>query len=284
MKTRRRVIYIRPLSSSPNRAQIGAQQRFFSFLLFILQSESDISMSFFAILILFLFLLVEVHGGQLCGNDRGVSYADTGFSHCECFQCFSGPDCASTADPCAVEATGGNPLAYFDWWSQPEIEKRAGTMLSPDYRIGYQTQGELTPETKLPGIDPVLEKAIRDLHRTVGNAAEEDKTIVLGTGCTSLIAAATYALQKRAGKPVHVYARPPFYGGYRSWAAVNPNLTNFSQSTTLDPNLVVEFVTYPNNPTGKLRDPVYPRSPAVVHDMCGLFSGSAAPHHLPLSS
>ena len=35
----------------------------------------------------------------------------------------------------------------------------------------------------------------------------------------------------------------------------------------VDENSVIEFVTYPNNPTGERREPVYSKTPFTVHDM-----------------
>ena len=57
-----------------------------------------------------------------------------------------------------------------------------------------------------------LEDAIRQLHRTVGNAVTEDRYIVVGTGSTQLFQAALYALTSPGGpEPVDVVSAVPYY-------------------------------------------------------------------------
>ena len=57
-----------------------------------------------------------------------------------------------------------------------------------------------------------LEDAVRQLHRTVGNAVTDDRYIVVGTGSTQLYHAALYALTAPGGpEPVNVVSAVPYY-------------------------------------------------------------------------
>ena len=64
------------------------------------------------------------------------------------------------------------------WVAHPE----ALTSILPSYHIGYGSHL------------PRLERAIRDLHKLVGNAEVDGREIVIGVGSTELISATLFAL------------------------------------------------------------------------------------------
>lgn len=68
-------------------------------------------------------------------------------------------------------------------------------------------------------LEPELEKAIKALHGAIGNAATEERYIVVGTGSSQLCQAALFALSSLSEvKPVSIVAAVPYY-------SVSPSLT-----------------------------------------------------------
>jgi aspartate/methionine/tyrosine aminotransferase len=165
---------------------------------------------------------------------------------------------------------------YQQYWEQVKVEQSDTTIeIIPSYRTGY----EFTSETLIDGqnnpysIGVVLNKAIRTLHDVAGNAETKDYTIVLGSGGTQLIAAATWAftqLANQQGIPtVEVFAKTPYYGGYKGWANTYPSVTRFNDSYVQpDPTRIIEFVNVPRNPTGSVNFTAhYSASKYIAHDM-----------------
>ncbi|KNC51326.1 alliin lyase [Thecamonas trahens ATCC 50062] len=202
-------------------------------------------------------------------SGQGVLYADVGV--CECFDCFSGANCSKVdAGGCVVNAVGGSPLMYQSYWAQYDGPPVAAEVALPAwYRTGYQFESVLTPAST--GLGAALREAILDVHASAGNVNTEGMSVVVGSGCTLLIAASSVALAEAAPcEQTTIYAQPPYYDGYANWASVGAANTSFSASSSLDPQrqCIVEFVTLPNNPTGELRSAVYSGSQvAHVHDM-----------------
>lgn len=121
-------------------------------------------------------------------------------------------------------------------------------------------------------LEKELEEAIRQLHRTVGNAVTDDRHILVGTGSTQLYHAALYALTSPGGpEPVNVVSAVPYYSSY-------PEETNFLCSAlykwagdayTFDKEgPYIELVTMPNNPDGQVRGPMVNRNDGkLIHDL-----------------
>lgn len=171
---------------------------------------------------------------------------------CTCFDCWSGESCSirlADDDPaCMVQAGSGTPYLFEEYWiehPEPVLE------VLPSYHIGY---GDHLPR---------LERAIRELHRLVGNAVVDGKYMVIGIGSTELISAAMYALAPRGGNgsKALVWSRTPYYSGYEpsgrfyrtnafGWGADAPATP---QASAAQP--VIELVTSPNNPDGHIRAP-----------------------------
>lgn len=195
------------------------------------------------------------HSREVCsGNGMRFQGADA----CECFDCFSGVTCATRVpeDKCIVGAGSGTPYIFEDYWvNHPE----ARTTVLPSYHIGYGS--EL----------PQLERVIRALHKMVGNAEVDGRHIVIGVGSGELIPAALYALSPEAevnaslpdAATASVWARTPFYSGYRTparffdsrrftWVSDGQNATSQPPQATAESPLI-ELVTSPNNPDGHIR-------------------------------
>jgi hypothetical protein len=63
-----------------------------------------------------------------------------------------------------------------------------------------------------------MRDAIVSLHEMVGNAETSGYTIVLATGGTQTIAAASYAIAMAQKQTMNIFAKVPHYNGYQSWA------------------------------------------------------------------
>mgnify|MGYP006415805811 FL=1 len=193
-------------------------------------------------------------------SGNGILYPDE--DHCECFQCFDGPSCQDSLTNCTINAGGGNPAVFQDYWWYHD----ATTVTPSWYRPEYQIDLPWFPGKTAPGIGEELRNEILMLHQSVGNVETKGYSIVLGSGCTHLIAAASSALAS-VHRNATVFAKAPYYDGYASWAELGVYGMSFSKSLDLeDSDGIIEFVTTPNNPTGEHRQAHYHLS-HVVGDM-----------------
>ncbi|CAD6230081.1 unnamed protein product [Miscanthus lutarioriparius] len=154
-----------------------------------------------------------------------------------------------------------------------EADAAASAVLVPGWhRLSYATTDGLYQSVE-------LENHIRRLHRAVGNAVVDDKTLVFGAGSTRLINALVHALSPDAdadaSPPARVVATVPYYPPYRTqtamfdgreyrWEGTTASWANASRNSS-DDGRFVEFVTSPNNPDALLRTPVL-RGSAVIAD------------------
>jgi hypothetical protein len=235
---------------------------------------------------------LEPSNGIVCSGN-GKIYGDNP-KNCDCFDGYTGNYCQIENDEVLVNDIGGNPELHQQYWERHTPEVLQSTLTVPgDYRMGYEHFSHLVYEDdkldidylkglgKLetlttPTITPHLNKVIRQLHKQHGNAETDGYTIVLGTGGTALISAAEWALstiyRTKENKPndlVRVFARSPFFGAYRNWANMYPMSTQWNASLEQfdAKNRLIEFVTCPNNPTGKINWDSHYNSPYVVHDL-----------------
>lgn len=85
-----------------------------------------------------------------------------------------------------------------------------------EFYPGYLKTPRLVPphsEPDDPSFDAItraLNASIRDLHRVVGNARDDDKYLVIGDGGVQLIDASLWALTQgdNVNKSMHVFAQP----------------------------------------------------------------------------
>lgn len=132
-------------------------------------------------------------------------------------------------------------------------------------------------------LEPEFGNSVIRLHNLVGNAATEDRYIVVGTGSSQLYQAVLYALSKtNSSEPMSVVSAAPFYSSY-------PLMTDYLKSglyrwagdaykfNTDEP--YIELVTSPNNPDGTARQAVVNREKGIlVHDLAYYW-----PQYTPIS-
>ncbi|XP_020535517.1 tryptophan aminotransferase-related protein 4 isoform X2 [Jatropha curcas] len=174
---------------------------------------------------------------------------------CECSDCYGGPDCSQLFPNCTVNANSGDPLFLEPFWV-----KHAGSsafLVAGWHRMSYMySDGSY--------ISQELESHIRKVHAIVGNAITEGRYIAFGVGSTQLLNAAVRALSPRnASSPARVVASIPFYPVYEEQTNLFQSMDfKFEGDTSSWKNNsdvytdMIEFVTSPNNPDGKLNQAV----------------------------
>ncbi|CAI9089805.1 OLC1v1024445C2 [Oldenlandia corymbosa var. corymbosa] len=220
---------------------------------------------------------------SLSCSGHGVAHLDGlvldgGLPVCECDACYTGLDCSQFVPYCLIDVDNGNPFFLEPFWRQNA--ENSAVMMAGWYRMGYEfADGSL--ESKQ------LEKAIRMLHDTVGNAITKGRYIVFGTGSTQLFNAAVYAFSSKdsGSTTAKVVASVPYYPVYKSqtdlfvsrkykfdgetmsWINQSEDSTNF-----------IEFVTSPNNPDGQLKDVILGgKNVKHIHDLAYYW-----PHFSPI--
>eukprot|EP00192_Tetraselmis_astigmatica_P005029 CAMPEP_0117648714 /NCGR_PEP_ID=MMETSP0804-20121206/564_1 /TAXON_ID=1074897 /ORGANISM="Tetraselmis astigmatica, Strain CCMP880" /LENGTH=497 /DNA_ID=CAMNT_0005454359 /DNA_START=66 /DNA_END=1556 /DNA_ORIENTATION=+ len=201
-------------------------------------------------------------------NNNGILYS--GSTSCDCFPCYRGESCLELDHNCTMNLSSGDPLVMEAYWVEHSSEALTVTM--PSFRIGYANNGHL----------PELEAVVRKLHAKVGNANTEGCQIVFGVGSTQLIGAAWFALANATGSnPALVWGKAPFYSGYRTAEMFESRRFAFLDSN--DPpspapqQQVIEMVTSPNNPDGRMRSSVVSGA-SVVYDNAYYW-----PHFAPIT-
>ncbi|CAN0928334.1 Tryptophan aminotransferase-related protein 4 [Linum grandiflorum] len=201
--------------------------------------------------------------GEISGGDGGL------LPGCECNTCYGGNDCSQFDPSCSADADGGNPLFLEPFWIQRAAA--SAVVIAGHHRMGY-TYGDSSFTSS------ELERHIRQLHSIVGNAITENKSIIFGAGSTQLLNAAVHALSSSSSSAATgVVASPPFYPVYELQTQffdskdfqfqgdASTLLHNKSSSGNPVPR-IIEFVTSPNNPDGKLNRAVLqgrPNSKAI---------------------
>ncbi|XP_047320737.1 L-tryptophan--pyruvate aminotransferase 1-like [Impatiens glandulifera] len=146
----------------------------------------------------------------------------------------------------------GDPTVYEEYWQR--MGDKCTVVISGSQSLSYFAKSK----SICWFLESALEDSIRQLHRTVGNASADDHYIVVGTGSTQLIMASLYALcPPDRVQPTHVVAATPYYSCY-------PEIGSFMRSTLYEwagdaktykgEGPFVEFVTFPNNPDGEMRE------------------------------
>ncbi|VVB11690.1 unnamed protein product [Arabis nemorensis] len=176
---------------------------------------------------------------------------------CECNNCYTGKDCSILLVDCHVNANSGDPLFLEPFWMR-QAESSA-VLVSGWNRMSYFYQdGTFVSEE--------LEKVIRKLHSVVGNAVTDDRFVIFGGGTTQLLAAAVHALSSSTNSsPARLLTSVPYYSMYKEQAEFFDSAHlkfegDASEWKKSEPNdnitQVIEVVTSPNNPDGKLKGAV----------------------------
>ncbi|TVU06433.1 hypothetical protein EJB05_49649, partial [Eragrostis curvula] len=190
---------------------------------------------------------------------------ENGRPGCECNRCFGGPDCSVRMANCSANAASGNPLFLEPYWKRNAAT--GSVMVSAWHRLGY-----ITTDGEYQSVE--LQRLIRQLHRTVGNAAVDDKHLVFGTGSIQLVNALVHALSSpdAASPPARVVATAPYYASYRTqtrmfdgreygWGGTTTAWANASSNAT---HGFIELVASPNNPDTLMQERVLRGSAAIV--------------------
>lgn len=184
---------------------------------------------------------------------------------CECNACYGGPDCSQFSPGCVVDADGGNPLFLEPFWR--EHAGGSAVVIAGWHRMGYSFDDQSF-------ISQELERQIRKLHASVGNAVTEGRFIVFGSGSIQLLIAAVHSLSLNSSSPSKVVASTPFYAAYKMQTEFFKSLDfEFEGDASLwinnsESNMAfIEFITSPNNPDGQLKKAVLQGSSVkTIHD------------------
>ncbi|CAN8290075.1 unnamed protein product [Cochlearia groenlandica] len=175
---------------------------------------------------------------------------------CECNNCYTGKDCSLLVQDCDVDANSGDPLFLEPFWMRNA--ERSAVVESGWHRMSYKyyKDGSFLSEE--------LETVIKKLHKLVGNAVTDERYIIFGTGSTQLLAASVHALSSltNTSSPSRVMTSVPFYSLYKEQAEFfdytnvkfGGDASAWKKSKGND-NItqVIEIVTSPNNPDGKMK-------------------------------
>ncbi|XP_062024219.1 tryptophan aminotransferase-related protein 4-like [Rosa rugosa] len=177
---------------------------------------------------------------------------------CECNSCYGGSDCSQFLTDCESNADSGDPYFLEPFWMQHASE--SAILVAGWHRMGYTFPDQAY-------ISQELERLIRKVHDIAGNAVTQGRYIVIGAGSTHLLNAAVKALSlsstssfnSSSSSPASVVVSIPFYALYETQTEYFRSLDyKFEGDGSLLPNItdgtkrVIEFVTAPNNPDGKL--------------------------------
>ncbi|KAK9943745.1 hypothetical protein M0R45_009343 [Rubus argutus] len=179
---------------------------------------------------------------------------------CECNSCYGGPDCSQFLTDCESNADSGDPYFLEPFWMQHASE--SAILVAGWHRMGY-----VFPDQSY--ISQELERLIRKVHAIAGNAVTQGRYIVIGAGSTHLVNAAVHALSpsstdslnssSTSSSPASIVVTIPFYALYETQTKYFRSLDyKFEGDGSLLQNIsdgskrVIEFVTSPNNPDGKL--------------------------------
>ncbi|KAJ4895724.1 L-tryptophan--pyruvate aminotransferase 1 [Raphanus sativus] len=174
----------------------------------------------------------------------------------------------------------GDPTAYEEYWRK--IGDRCTVTIRGCDLMSYFSD----VNSMCWFLEPELAEAIKELHDAVGNAATEDRYIVVGTGSTQLCQAAVHALSSLAGtQPVSVVAAAPYYSTYvEETTYVRSGMYKWEgDAWDFDKKgPYIELVTSPNNPDGTIRETVVNRPDEdegkVINDFAYYW-----PHYTPIT-
>jgi hypothetical protein len=200
----------------------------------------------------------------------GNGFVEPDVMTCECFDCFTGPDCKVQVVNCSIDATTADAGMYEEYFERHAASSAAlfrPLDIPAWYRPPYQPPFVMPSRFATPFASRVY-KSVSALHASVGNFNTAGKTLIMGSGSTQVIRALLAVAAQRAGHPLWVYARPPYYSAFKGWADENPARTfGLTNRTDLPADQVVEIVTWPGNPDGQMSPPAYPNASMVIYDL-----------------
>ncbi|KAM7514825.1 hypothetical protein LguiA_004408 [Lonicera macranthoides] len=194
-------------------------------------------------------------------SGHGRAYLDgeivDGKHVCECNTCFEGSDCSLLSPDCVADADSGDPTFLEPFWMKNAAS--SALMVTGWHRMSYSFEDHTS-------ISHELEETIRKLHSVTKNAVTEGRYIMFGCGSTQVVNAAVYALSENnnsSSSPSQVVVSKPYYPLYEVQTDYFKSVdyefegdTSMINDTSNLSNIVIEFVTSPNNPDGLLKKAV----------------------------
>lgn len=103
--------------------------------------------------------------------------------------------------------SSGDPTVYESFWGK--MGEKCTLVIKGNDLMSYMSD----MRRLCWFLEPELEEAIKRFHRVAGNAAVEDRYVVVGTGSTQLYQAVLYALTApgSGAGPVPVVSAAPYY-------------------------------------------------------------------------
>ncbi|CAN6928695.1 unnamed protein product [Brassica oleracea] len=211
----------------------------------------------------------------------GLGILDGNKPPCECNNCYTGKDCSFLLPDCHAAANSGDPLFLEPFWMQNA--EGSAVVESGWHRMSYHFYEDGSY------VSAELERIIRKLHNVVGNAVTDNRFVIFGTGATQLIAASVHALsQTNAASPSRLVSAIPYYNVYKEQTEFfnyanlrfEGDASAWKKSEHNDNTTrVIEIVTSPNNPDGKLKRAVL-EGPNIksIHDYAYYW-----PHFTPIT-
>ncbi|KAJ8773556.1 hypothetical protein K2173_005802 [Erythroxylum novogranatense] len=172
----------------------------------------------------------------------------------------------------------GDPTLFEPYWRK--LGDKCTVVIRGNESMSYFAD----PSSFCWFLEPRLSDAIQSLHRVVGNAAVEDRYIVVGTGSSQLYQAALYALTSPGGaEPVNVVCAAPYYSTYKEATEyLSSGLYKWEgDAYTFDKEgAYIELITSPNNPDGTIREAVVNRGDGkLIYDLAYYW-----PQYTPITS
>ncbi|XP_010552669.1 PREDICTED: L-tryptophan--pyruvate aminotransferase 1 [Tarenaya hassleriana] len=181
------------------------------------------------------------------------------------------------SDAAVINLDHGDPTVFEEYWG------KMGDRCTVEIK-GWDLMSYFSDANNVCWfMEPGLEDAIRGLHAAVGNAATDERYIVVGTGSTQLCQAAVHALSSiRGSHPVSVLAAAPYYSTYvEETTYLRSEMYKWEgDARSFDKEgPYIELVTSPNNPDGTIREAVVNKPDGkVIYDFAYYW-----PHYTPIT-
>ncbi|KAF2549389.1 hypothetical protein F2Q70_00020450 [Brassica cretica] len=115
---------------------------------------------------------------------------------------------SSDATKPVINLDQGDPTAFQEYWMSTKMKERCVVVIP-----GWELMSYFSDKTNVCWfLRQDLAEAIKALHREIGNAATEERYIVVGNGSSQLCQAALFALSSLSeDKPLSIVAAVPYY-------------------------------------------------------------------------
>ncbi|KAL4311385.1 hypothetical protein GQ457_01G010630 [Hibiscus cannabinus] len=198
---------------------------------------------------------------EISCSGHGIASLDGFFGNgnepvCECNTCYKGPDCSNFIPHCTANADRYHPATHDMMNNSLCLHSTSSALVVSGWNGMSYTYNDNT------FFSQQLERLIHKLHAFVGNAITRNRYIVFGAGSTQVLSAAAYALSLQntsSQSPTRVVASIPYHTLHKDQMEYfNSEKFKFEGDPYTWKNRsdgtanVIEFVTTPNNPDGRL--------------------------------